>query len=331
MIGEIDFVILWVDGHDPHWQEAFLQARQRAGRDSDASVIRYRDWELLHYWFRGVERFAPWVRRIHLITWGHLPKWLNREHPKLHIVRHEEFIPSCYLPTFNSNTIELNLHRIEGLAERFVLFNDDTFLTAPCPAREFFSKEGLPRDMARLSLVQASSVGHTIYNNLALINAQHPRSQLTRHLGKWLHPTYGVGNLLKSLSLLPWSFFPGFLDHHLPQPYLKGHFSRAWEVWGEALDRACHNSLRELSDLSHWLIRYDVLCRGEFSPRNFRDSRLMNITEEQLCTICHAVESGRYRLLCLNDSDLAGDFSAAKERLKAAFQTLLPHPCTYES
>ncbi len=325
----VDFVVLWVDGNDPAWQKEFQVARQRAGRDADGAAIRYRDWETLRYWFRGVERFAPWVRKIHFVTWGHLPEWLNVEHPKLHIVRHEEYLPAAYRPTFNSNTIELNLHRIEGLSEHFVLFNDDTFLTAECAVSDLF-KEGLPCDMARLSLVQASSVGHTIYNNLALINAHHGRRALNQHLTKWLHPAYGAGAILKTLSLLPWSFFPGFYDHHLPQPYLKGQFERAWELWGEALDRSCHNTLRELSDLSHWLIRYDMLCRGEFSPRNFRDCRLMNLDDEQLEAVCSAVRSGRYRMLCLNDSEHIEDFEHSKRTLIAAFEQLHPTPSSYE-
>lgn len=85
-----------------------------------------------------MERFAPWVRRIHFITWGHLPAWLDTAHPKLHVVNHAEYMPAEYLPTFNSNTIELNIARIEGLAERFVLFNDDTFLLRDTPP-EYFS------------------------------------------------------------------------------------------------------------------------------------------------------------------------------------------------
>lgn len=216
----IDFVLLWVDGDDPAWREAFLNARKAAGRDADLSAIRFRDWQTLPYWFRAVERFAPWVQRIHLITWGHLPAWLDTSHPKLHIVRHEEYLPGEYLPSFNSNTLELNIARIEGLAERFVLFNDDTFLTRPCRPDDFFSREGLPRDMARLSLVQASSVGHIIYNDLALINALHPRSALNRRLAKWFSPRYGAGNLLKTLSLLPWSFFPGFCDPQIGRAHV---------------------------------------------------------------------------------------------------------------
>lgn len=326
---EIDLVILWVDGEDPAWRKAFLEARAKAGKEADSSVIRYRDWGVLRYWFRGVERFAPWARRIHFVTWGHLPAWLKRDHPKLHIVRHEEFIPREYLPTFNSNTIILNLHRIEGLSEKFILFNDDTFLTAPASDEGFF-KGGLPRDMARLSLVQSSSIGHTIYNNLALINATHPRKALNRHLHKWLHPTYGLSNLLKSLSLMPWSFFPGFYDHHLPQGYLKGQYERAWELWGRELDQTCRTPLREISNLSEWLIRYDMLCRGEFVPRNFRDSRLLNLSEEEIGPISEAIKSGRYRLLCLNDSEEIHDFEGVKQHLIEAFESLLPTPCSYE-
>lgn len=109
-MNEIDFVILWVDGNDPAWREEFVRTRQ--AENDDASEIRYRDWRNLHYWFRSAERFAPWVRKVHFITWGHLPAWLRRDHPKLHIVNHRDFIPAEYLPTFNSNTIELNIHQI---------------------------------------------------------------------------------------------------------------------------------------------------------------------------------------------------------------------------
>ena len=82
----IDFVITWVDGTDPAWRAE----KQHYSPDavSDDQEVRYRDWELLRYWFRGVEKFAPWVRTIHFVTWGHLPDLLNVENPKLHIVNH---------------------------------------------------------------------------------------------------------------------------------------------------------------------------------------------------------------------------------------------------
>lgn len=94
-IPEIDFVITWVDGNDPDWQKQKMEYSMQPdlSQKQDDRKERYRDWDLLRYWFRGVERFAPWVRRIHFVTWGHLPSWLNKEHPKLNIVNHKDFIP----------------------------------------------------------------------------------------------------------------------------------------------------------------------------------------------------------------------------------------------
>jgi hypothetical protein len=127
-MGEIDFVLTWVDGSDPVWQA------ERAKYDTSGITgnnAHYRDWGTLKYWFRSVERFAPWVRKIHFVTCGQVPEWMNTEHPKLNLVNHADYIPAEYLPTFSANPIELNFHRIAGLSEQFVYFNDDTFLSSP--------------------------------------------------------------------------------------------------------------------------------------------------------------------------------------------------------
>ena len=92
------------------------------------------------WWFRAVEKFAPWVNKIHFVTYGHLPKWLNIDNPKLNIAKHSDFIPQKYLPTFSSFPIEVNLHRIKGLAERFVYFNDDMFLLKTSKKRIIFCR-----------------------------------------------------------------------------------------------------------------------------------------------------------------------------------------------
>ena len=137
---KIDFVLTWVDGSDPDW---LAQRREyQPGRGTDAGESRYRDWDNLQYWFRGVEKFAPWVNKIYFVTWGHVPKWLNTAHEKIRIVKHEDFMAPAYLPTFNINSIELNLHRIKGLSEHFVFFNDDMFLIDSVRPEDYF-KNGL--------------------------------------------------------------------------------------------------------------------------------------------------------------------------------------------
>ena len=73
---DIDVVILWVDGLDPAWLRQKREYLPPAEGDSD-SANRYRDWGLLPYWFRAIETFAPWVRKVHFVTWAMcLPFWI---------------------------------------------------------------------------------------------------------------------------------------------------------------------------------------------------------------------------------------------------------------
>lgn len=99
---------------------------------------RYRDYGIFNYWFRMIEKNAPWVNNVYLITNGQKPDWLNLEHPKLKLVTHREFMPKEYLPTYNSAAIELNLHRIEGLSENYLYFNDDTYLIRDSQPSDFY-------------------------------------------------------------------------------------------------------------------------------------------------------------------------------------------------
>ena len=150
----IDIVIPWVDGNDPAWQAQRAKYAPRATGDS-AAEYRFRDWGLMRYWFRSIDAFAPWVRRIYFVTCGQRPEWLNTADPRLVCVDHSDYIPADYLPTFDSNTIEIFCNRIPGLAEHFVLFNDDTFLVGPTTREDFF-EGGLPKDDAVRSWASSS-------------------------------------------------------------------------------------------------------------------------------------------------------------------------------
>ena len=66
MEGPIDFIMIWVDGNDPEWQKE--KRKYQPGNTADDREIRYRDWDNLQYWFRAVEKFAPWVNQIHFVT-----------------------------------------------------------------------------------------------------------------------------------------------------------------------------------------------------------------------------------------------------------------------
>ena len=151
----IDFVIPWVDGTDPAWRKRKAACSREAA--SDDAPERYRDWDLLRFWFRGIEHFAPWVRKVFLVCDQEPPAWLNTDSPKLAVVRHEDYLPEAFRPVFSSHPVELNFHRIPGLSEQFVYFNDDMFLLAPVEA-DFFFRKGLPRDAALLNPVPTTGL-----------------------------------------------------------------------------------------------------------------------------------------------------------------------------
>lgn len=129
----MDIVITYVDGLDPLWQKDYESAVGRA-----PLTKRFRDWGTLKYLLRGIERYMPFIRNVYLVVSRHsqVPAWVNTDNLKT--VLHEDIIPSEYLPIFNSAAIEMFLHRIEGLDEEYIYFNDDIFPLSDCKSTDFF-------------------------------------------------------------------------------------------------------------------------------------------------------------------------------------------------
>ena len=126
---DIDFVVTWVNMDDPEWQNEFAKYSGNSNNTKNGvSKARFRDYGFLKYWFRGIEKFAPWVRKIHFVTSGQKPEWLDENNPKIHLVNHKDFIPAEFLPTYNSVVIERYMYRIPALADHFVYFNDDFYI-----------------------------------------------------------------------------------------------------------------------------------------------------------------------------------------------------------
>jgi len=143
----VDVVYTWVDSSDPAWRADFDARRagdSLAGSHASAwSPARFTSREELRYSLRSLVAHANWVRRIHVVTSGQVPHWLDTSHPQINVVRHDEIFPDPDdLPTFNSHAIEACLHRIPGLSEHYVYFNDDVFLARPLRPEDFFGAGG---------------------------------------------------------------------------------------------------------------------------------------------------------------------------------------------
>lgn len=164
--GPIDVVYTWVNGTDPRWKAekeywhkhwiASLtgqplpqkpeDTQHVKGSDSANADNRFRDNEELRYSLRSLEKYAPWVRHIYVVTDGQIPSWLNIESPKLSIVKHSEiFGNKSHLPVFSSPAIEWNLDNIPGLSDSFLYFNDDVFLGSRVHPEDFVSQTGVQK------------------------------------------------------------------------------------------------------------------------------------------------------------------------------------------
>ncbi len=144
----IDLVYLWVDGNDPEFRKLKAKYLRAAGKDDskyvdDSQDQLYCDNDELKYSLRSVEKNAPWVNHIYIITgFGQVPKWLDTKNPRITIVPQESILPADASPVFNSCAIEASLANIPNLSEHFILANDDMFFNAPTSPDYFFDKKG---------------------------------------------------------------------------------------------------------------------------------------------------------------------------------------------
>lgn len=326
---EIDFVLIWVDDSDIEWQKN--KANYRNDNDSfNANNVRYRDWDILQYWFRAVEKYTPWVRKIHFVTCGHIPQWLKLDNPKLNFVKHSDYIDSRFLPTFSSHPIELNLHKIKGLAEQFVYFNDDMFINAKMKPDDFF-KDGLPCDCAILNSIKMDLHGipNIIVNDLCVITEYFNFSlQLKKHWRKWINYKYGK-LLLRTLMLIPWRIYSGFYEPHLPTSFLKSTFQEIWNKESQLLNEVSSHKFRSKEDVNQWLIRYWQLASGEFIPRSPNIGKMYMVNDSLDKIICD-IKNHTHKMICINDSDKLRDFEIAKKRLQFAYQETLPDKSSFE-
>lgn len=313
----IDFVIAWVDGSDEKWLERKCQAIGNVCEclDADNALSKsaeyqehFRDWGFLPYVLKSINLYAPWVHRIFIVTDKQVPQCLDLDHnnidsdiksmiEKITIIDHADFIPKEYLPTFNSHTIELNFHRIPGLSEQFVYFNDDFLLTNPCDPEDFF-RDGKPVDSAILNGINGKDnlFAGIQFHNMALMNTHYDIRDVRRHLSKWLHPAYGMQNI-RTILLLPFQRLQGIHNPHGPMSLLKSTYEKLWNRDKEVLHKTCLSKIRQEDNVSVYIMRYEQLLSGKFVPAKIKNHYL-EVTDEPR-KIAKALQDSKS--VCIND------------------------------
>lgn len=331
-------MIPWVDGADPAWQE---EKRKYSGEETaftDSRDSRYRDWGLMKYWFRSIEQCAPWVNRIYFVTNGQLPEWLNLEAEKLVHVRHSDYMPEEYLPTFNVNPIELNLHRIPGLSEHFVYFNDDLFLLKPV-GPEYFFRNGLPVFASELRPIIARrglNLMASIYiNNISVINERFKTKDIIKNKRNWFSPrTHSWRMVCKNAFYSRFEYCVGFRNPHFAVPTRKSTMELLWREEPALLDATSKRRFRDSRDVTQYLFRYWQYATNQFAAE--RPDRIGRYYElkDQNDAICQVIREHKTSQICINDSEMFSSEESlikTKEELIAAFDSIFPEKSRFES
>ena len=129
---DVDIVYTWVNGS--------VQGKLPKG----VGKSRVAEHGEMLFSMRGLAKYMPWFKgTIYVVTSGEKPNWLDTSHPQIKMVYHRDIWDEPkYLPTFASRSIEWHLHKIPGLADRFIYFNDDWFIGNYVSPWDFFMKDG---------------------------------------------------------------------------------------------------------------------------------------------------------------------------------------------
>jgi hypothetical protein len=305
----VDIVIMWVDGSDPQWRRKKSRHRPDSRRCLITADVegRYRCNEELRFLLRSIARYWTLPGRIHLVTDQQAPGFL-RHHPRLSIVDHREIMPASHLPSFSSRAIEANLHRIPGLAEHYVVFNDDIFLTRAAGRSDFFGNRGAMVYLSDVLLPACAGI-QTFAGQGGGVNARN-----------WIARRYGTSHV-----------------DHVIEHYPKG-IRKSWMRELEAEDAAIFAETSQarfrqagtqsiLANLyGHWCL---ARGRGEIRRNEcvYLDSH--DVENDELHSLSSLVH-GKL-CLCINDTtDNRNDVGALHKKTSRLLAELFPDPSPYE-
>lgn len=291
----MDIVISYVNGQDALWLEDY--SRFVGG---EALEKRFRDWGTLKYLLRGVEKNMPYVRKVHLVVAreSQVPEWVDRS--KVNVVLHSDIIPTEYLPTFNCNTIELFLHRIPGLSEEFLYFNDDIFPVRFTVPEDFF-QDGKPVVM-HVRHVFAPN----LYKKMARVTDRAARKAAGCSGGIWfVRPQHTVHATRKSTC----------------------------EEVFDALGPAIYDSLsrvREEKNFLFYIFSDYLYYKGMVTPRRI-SNRHFSLAAASVRRITAFLFNPTADFVCINDVQMdEAKFQKTKSGLLAAFDAVFPEKSGYE-
>lgn len=291
----MDIVITYVNGLDPEWQKDYE-------KHTNTPILekRFRDWGTLKYLMRGIEKNMPFIRKVHLVVAreSQVPEWVNRN--EVNIVLHKDIIPAEHLPTFNCNPIEMHLHRIEGLDEEYIYFNDDIFPLKPCKATDFFVDGRATLGMSR---------------HLFALNMFKKICRNSNRIAR------------KSLGLKPSVCF--LRPQHICTPMLKSQCEELYqkvetEIISSLTKTRSSNNLNQYMFLDYMYLK-GVLVNKRMSKKHFS----LGVASEE--KIRKYIVNPKHSLVCINDVQMSEEsYNEIRRTLLKTFEQVLPEKSRFE-
>lgn len=300
----VDVVYTWVNKDDPDWVALWNNAFPDMPFDND----RFKSKDELKYSIRAICKYLPWYRKIFIVSNCAKPTWMN-DSPQLEWVTHAQIFPDAkMLPTFNSHAIEACLHRIPGLSEKFIYFNDDVFVMAPSYPDDYIDNIG--RTVAQLE-------------PYGMVYGQHPLDASTDYLAA---ATNSRGLLKANLN----GTAAHRLHKHTPHSLNKSTLERIEKTFRKDIELTRAAKLRSAEDvnLASFLYHHYAFGAGEL-VEGHQPSALVRPTN--IKSIIRAYYPGKYKFMCFNDGGGSADNNSYEQGFVNFVTQTFPHKSHFEN
>ena len=304
----IDYVVPMVFHNDSAWQESFKQAGRQYDEQNVINFVRFRSWGTEELLVRCVLRFMPWVRRIYILLAqeSQVQPWMkelaeNREvqWPEVRVVFHREFMPQWALPTFNSCAIEMFLHKIPGLSERFVYGNDDMFPLSELRESDFFRATESHGTLwpcqhyEERAFPEKPNVFHRICRN--------GQNFVAREFGMRLDGVILMGG-------------------HGMTPMLKSTWEHLWERGGDEI-KASVSAFRGPKNFIQWICPWWHHLTGKYV--DYVPKRVYVSVKKPVEDVVRVIEAENAGIVCVNDHECERDYEKYGRAVAAAIKRKL--------
>lgn len=310
----IDAVYTWVDGADPAWQDRKATAMANHGlgelNEQSANASRYESRDELRYSLRSLETYAPWIRKIYLVTDDQVPSWLDTSNPRIEIISHRDLFGNAgTLPTFNSHAIETRLHHIPGLSEHYLYLNDDVCFGRPIGPEKFFHANGLAKFF--VSKAQVDLGIPTPADPPVLSAAKNNRALLERQFGR----------------------APRQKMKHTPHPQRRSVLEAMEAAHPEIFTETAHHQFRHSGDYSipSSLQHYYSYLTGNAVPGSIRYVYTDLSDPATPARLRRLLTRRDMDVFCINDTDSTPEQIEEQSALLASFfESYFPNPSSFE-